>query len=177
MKNGSSKIKKMAFSAVCLSLCMVLPFLVGNIPEIGKMLSPMHIPVYLCGFICGAPWGLFVGFIAPLLRGAVFGMPVLVPGGIAMAFELAVYGFLSGLLYRIFPRKLKYIYIILLISMIAGRVVWGLMRFLISGITRTDFTFAMFIAGGVTNAVPGIILQLILIPVIVSALEKADLIN
>ncbi len=60
--------------------------------------------------------------------------------------------------------------------MICGRIVWGIVRFLISGVTQTDFTFAMFIAGGITNAVPGIILQLIIIPVIVMALERAKLI-
>lgn len=176
MENKSNRIRKTAYAAVCLALCMVLPLLIGNIPEIGKMLSPMHIPVYLCGFMCGGFWGLIVGFIAPLIRGAVFGMPVLVPGGISMAFELATYGILSGILYRVFPKKLPYIYVNLFVCMICGRIVWGIVRFLISGVTQTDFTFAMFIAGGITNAVPGIILQLIIIPVIVMALERAKLI-
>ncbi len=175
MKKQGPDIRKLSLSAICLSLCLVLPLITGNIPEIGKMLSPMHIPVYLCGFLCGFPWGVIVGFIAPLLRGAVFGMPALVPGGIAMAFELSVYGLLSGLLYRFFPKKIGFLYLNLFISMIAGRIIWGLVRFVISGVTKTDFTFAMFIAGGITNAIPGIILQLILIPIVVSALERAGI--
>lgn len=172
----STSVMKLTYSAICLALCMVLPFLTGHIPQIGKMLSPMHIPVFLCGFLCGWPWGLAVGFIAPLLRGAVFGMPALLPGGVAMAFELATYGFLSGLLYRLFPRKLPFIYATLLISMICGRVVWGIARLVIAGVAGNQFTFSMFIAGSLTNAIPGIILQLLLIPVIVAAMERAHLV-
>ncbi len=169
-------IKKAVYSALCLSLCMVLPFITGNIPAIGKMLSPMHIPAHICGFVCGPVLGLAVGFIAPLLRGAVFGMPELMPGGLSMAFELAVYGAVSGFLFRRFPKNTAFIYISLLISMVCGRIVWGISRFLIAGVTQTDFTFAMFIAGAITNAVPGIILQLIVIPPIVRALDKGGFI-
>ena len=168
--------RKLAYAAICLALCLVLPFLTGQIPQIGQMLSPMHIPVFLCGFLCGWPWGLTVGFIAPLLRGALFGMPALVPGGIAMAFELAAYGFLSGLLYRIFPKTTGYIYATLLLSMFCGRIVWGVARFLISGVAQTQFTFSMFLAGAITNAIPGIILHLILVPLIVIARQRAKLI-
>ena len=168
--------RKLAYAAICLALCLVLPFLTGQIPQIGQMLSPMHIPVFLCGFLCGWPWGLTVGFIAPLLRGALFGMPALVPGGIAMAFELAAYGFLSGLLYRIFPKTTGYIYATLLLSMFCGRIVWGVARFLISGVAQTQFTFSMFLAGAIPNAIPGIILHLILVPLIVIAMERAKLI-
>ena len=97
--------KKLVYSALCLALCMVLPFLTGQIPEIGSALSPMHIPVLLCGFICGGPWGMVVGLTAPLLRFALFGMPPLFPTGLAMAFELAAYGLFSGLLYKWLPKR------------------------------------------------------------------------
>ncbi len=60
------------------------------------MLLPMHIPVLLCGLICGWKYGILVGFILPLLRHTIFGMPILFPTGIAMAFELATYGFVIG---------------------------------------------------------------------------------
>ncbi len=175
MNDNSLRIKKLVYSAICLALCMVLPLLTGQIPEIGKALSPMHIPVFLCGFLCGWPWGMVTGFIAPLLRGAVFAIPVLIPGGLAMAFELATYGFLSGLLYRLFPRKIPFIYVTLIISMVCGRVVWGVARLLIAGVVRNDFTFGMFIAGALTTAVPGIVLHILLIPVIVMAMERAGL--
>jgi thiamine transporter ThiT len=176
MGSNIKTVRRLAYAAICLALCMVLPFLTGQIPQIGQMLSPMHIPVFLCGFLCGWPWGMTVGFIAPLLRGALFGMPVLVPNGISMAFELATYGFLSGFLYRRFPKTPKYIYITLIISMICGRIVWGIVRFLISGIAQTEFTFAMFMAGAITNAIPGIILHLILIPVLIIAMMRAHLV-
>lgn len=162
---------------MCLALALVLPFLTGQIPQIGKALSPMHIPVFLCGFLCGWPWGLMVGFIAPLLRSALFGMPVLFPGAAAMAFELATYGFLSGLLFKLLPKKNRYIYVTLLISMVCGRFVWGAARYIFAGIQGTKFTFAAFVAGAVTNGVPGIVLHILLVPIIVMALEKAGLID
>lgn len=168
---------KLTYSALCLALALVLPLLVtGNVPAIAKQLSPMHIPVMLCGFLCGWPYGLIVGAVAPLLRFAIFGMPVILPGGVAMAFELAVYGFLCGLLYKLFPKKIPYIYVTLIISMICGRIVWGISRFSIAGLTNSDFPMSAFIAGAVTNAIPGIILHIILIPLIVIALKKAKLV-
>ncbi len=179
--NGSSQenslpVLKLTFSALFLAIALVLPFITGQIPEIGAMLSPMHIPVLLCGFLCGWPWGLAVGLIAPLLRGVLFGMPVLFPNGVAMSFELAVYGAMSGWLYRLLPRKKSSVYITLVASMIAGRLVWGLVRALLAGLADNPFTFSMFLAGAVTNAVPGIILHLVLIPILVIAMDRAGLV-
>ena len=171
----SVQTRKLLYAALLLALALVLPFLTGQIPEIGKALCPMHIPVLLCGFLCGWPWGLAVGFIAPLLRSVVFGTPVMFPGAVAMAFELAVYGGLSGLLYRLLPKKKWYIWITLILSMIAGRIVWGIVRLILAGLSGSSFTWAAFLAGAVTTAVPGIILQLVLIPVLVIALERAGL--
>ncbi len=171
----SLQIRKLTYAALFLALALVLPFLTGQIPEIGKALSPMHIPALLCGFLCGWPWGLAVGFIAPLLRSVLFGMPAMFPGAVAMAFELAVYGGLAGLLYRLLPRKKRNVYITLIVSMIAGRLVWGAVRLILAGVSGTEFTWALFLGGAVTGAVPGIILHLALIPVLVIALEKAGL--
>ena len=172
---NSLRIRKLIYAALYLAIAMVLPFLTGQIPQIGAMLSPMHIPVLLCGFMCGWPWGLAVGFIAPLLRSVLFGMPALFPAAVAMAFELAVYGGMSGLLYRLLPRKPWAVYLALIIAMIAGRVVWGAVRLVLAGLSGTSFTWALFIAGALTNAVPGIILHLVLIPVLVIAMERAGL--
>ena len=174
-KMTSLRIRRLTCSALFLALAMVLPFLTGQIPEIGKALSPMHIPALLCGFMCGWPWGLVVGFIAPLLRSVIFGIPVLFPGAVAMAFELAVYGGLAGFLYQKLPRKKGMTYAVLLISMVAGRVVWGVVRLILAGLSGNTFTWALFLAGAVTNAVPGIILQLVLIPLLVIAMERAGL--
>ena len=171
----SNSVRKLTFSAIYLAIAMILPFLTGQIQQIGQMLCPMHLPVLLCGFVCGWQWGLAVGFISPILRGAIFGMPPLFPTAVAMAFELAVYGFVSGFLYKKLPKKKWITYVILLIAMIAGRLVWGLVQMILAGITHNEFTGAIFLAGAVTNAIPGIILQLILVPILVFAMEKARL--
>ena len=120
-KDASVRVLKLTYSALYLAIALVLPFLTGQIPQIGSMLCPMHIPALLCGFVCGWPWGLAVGFISPLLRSVLFGMPDMFPTAVAMAFELAAYGAASGLLYRVLPKKIGSIYAALVLSMIAGR--------------------------------------------------------
>ena len=170
-------VKKLVLSAMFLSLGLLLPFLTAQIPEIGKALLPMHIPVILCGFLCGWQYGLAIGFITPLLRSAIFGMPVLYPMAFAMAFELAAYGFMCGLMYQVLPKKKVCIYPALVISMIAGRVVYGAVMFVLSGISADiQYGFSAFISGTVLTAIPGIVLQLVLIPVIIIALESAHLV-
>jgi len=152
---------------------MVLPFLTGQIPEIGGMLCPMHIPVLLCGFLCGPVWAAIVGAIAPMLRFALFGMPPLFPTGMAMAFELAPYGVISGLMHRLLPKKPVHVYTALITAMIAGRIVWGAVMLIFSGVTGKAFTFAAFLAGAFTTAIPGILLQLLLIPLLVLILQRS----
>ena len=182
------------------ALGLVLPFLTGQIPEIGKMLSPMHIPILLCGFICGIPFAGIAGFITPLLRAVLFGMPALFPNAVGMAFELMTYGMVSGALYPALKkrltdgkrseegssaghstgnrtRRLMVIYAVLIISMLAGRLVWGLVSLVLYGIAGNQFTIAMFIAGAFTGAIPGIILHLIVIPPLVMALERITVRN
>ena len=176
MKNRN-QILKMVFAAMFLALSYVMPFLTGQIPEIGSMLCPMHLPVLLCGFICGWPWGLVVGFVAPLLRSLTLGMPPLFPTAFCMAFELAAYGLLSGIMHKLLPPKKPYIYCSLIIAMVVGRLVWGAAMFVCMGINGGSFTFAAFIAGAITNAIPGIIVQLVLIPVLVMVLENSKAIK
>ena len=170
-------IINISLSGMFLALAYVMPFLTGQIPEIGKMLCPMHIPVLLCGFICGAPYGFVVGAIAPILRSLTLGMPILFPTATAMAFELAVYGFMAGLLYKILPKKTINIYVSLIGAMVVGRIVWGLVMFCILGFDISKFGLVSFWAGAVANAIPGIIVQIILIPIIVMLLEKSKLIS
>ena len=166
-----NEILRMVLAALCLALAYVMPFLTGQIPEIGSMLCPMHIPVLLCGFICGWPWGLAVGLIAPLFRSFTIGMPPLYPTALCMSLELAVYGAVSGWLHRRLPRKKPYIYLSLLVAMLAGRLVWGGAMCVCLGIDGGQFTMAAFLAGAVVNAVPGIIAQIVLIPVLVMLAE------
>ena len=167
--------RRLTFSALYLAIALVLPFITGQIPEIGAMLSPMHIPVLLCGFVCGWPWGLAVGLIAPMLRSVLFGMPTMYPTAIAMTFELAVYGALTGILYRLLPRKTWSVYAALILAMIGGRLVWGAAQYVLLLARGTAFTPELFLAGAVINAIPGIILHIVLIPVLVIVLEKAKL--
>jgi len=171
MKN-KNYLQKMILSALFLALAYLMPFLTGQIPEIGAMLCPLHIPVLICGFICGWPWGLAVGFIAPLFRSLTLSMPPLFPKAICMAFELAVYGLVAGLMYKILPKKKPYIYCSLLIAMVVGRIVWGIAMFICMEASEGAFTFSAFIAGAFTNAIPGIVAQIVLIPIVVMLLEK-----
>ncbi len=175
MKNQKrSKVYKMILSAMMLALAIVLPFLSAQLKEIGNALCLMHIPVLLCGFICGPLWGFLVGLCAPLLRSALFTMPNMLPNAVGMAAELATYGLISGLLYMLFPKKKGYTYVSLISAMIVGRVVWGITRFVLLGIGNYEFTMKLFIAGALTNAIPGIILQIILIPILVMILDKRN---
>lgn len=171
-----AQTRKIAFAAMCLALALVLPFLTGQIPEIGSALSPMHIPALLCGFLCGPVWGGIVGAVAPLLRHVLFGMPPLM-AAIPMAFELAVYGIASGLLWKLLPKKIPFVYVSLVGAMIAGRIVWGIVKLVMSVAQISEFTFAAFIAGAITGAIPGIICHIILIPIIVIALKRAKLLS
>ena len=167
-----TNLVKLILSALFLALAYVLPFLTGQIPEIGAMLCPLHIPVLLCGFVCGPVFGASVGFIAPLLRSLTLGMPPLFPTAICMAAELAVYGAVTGLLHKFFPKKKPYIYVSLLSAMVVGRIVWGAAMFLLMGINGGAFTFSAFLAGALLNAIPGIIVQIILIPILVMVVDK-----
>lgn len=170
MQNKS--LKRLVLAALFLALALVLPFLTGQIPEVGSMLCPMHIPALLCGFFCGWPWGLAVGLIAPVLRSLLFGMPPMFPMAICMSFELATYGAVAGWLYSKLSKKKSSVYVALLTAMVLGRLVWGAARFVCTGLDVSAFGLSAFWAGAVTTAIPGIIVQIVLIPLLVMALEK-----
>jgi len=171
-----SKTGRLSAAAMCLALCLVLPFLTGQVPQIGSALCPMHLPILLAGFLCGPWWAMLAGLTAPLLRHVLFAMPPLTTA-IAMSFELAAYGAVSGLVYQRAKKNIIGIYCSLLSAMFAGRILWGIAMMLLTGTTGTAFTWNMFLAGAFTSAIPGIIVQLILIPVLVSALRKANYIE
>ena len=155
--------RNLAYAAVCLALCMILPIITMRLQSIGNMLSPMHIPVLLAGFLCGPAYALLVGVLAPLLRSLLFGMPPLFPTAAAMCFELLTYGLVSGLLFKMLPKSKANIYVSLIAAML--------------GLSGGQFTVAAFIAGAFTNAIPGIILHIVLIPLIVMALQRAGFIE
>jgi len=167
-----SKIKKITLSGMFLSLGILLPFLTGQIPEFGNMLLPMHIPVLLCGMLCGWQWGLLTGFITPILRFVLFHMPPIYPKGISMAFELMAYGAISGLVYSRLQKKISSLYIALISAMIGGRLVWAAVQLVLLGLFKNSFTWTIFISSAFTNAIPGILIQLIFIPVIVRITDR-----
>lgn len=173
---SKNQVVNLTLSSMFLAIAFVLPFLTGQIQQIGSMLCPMHIPVILCGFFCGGYWGLAVGFIAPLLRSLVLGMPPLFPVATCMAFELATYGLVAGILHKKLSKDSAHykrnIYITLIAAMVVGRIVWGLAMFACLGFETSKFGLSAFVAGAITTAIPGIVLQLVLIPVIVIALRK-----
>ena len=170
--------KKLTLSAMFLAIGMVLPFLTGQIPQIGNMMLPMHIPVLLCGLICGWQYGAVLGFILPLVRYLVFGMPVLFPTGTAMAFELMTYGLVIGLIYSFSRWKcIISLYRALIGAMIAVRIVWAAAQMILLGVSGGTFTMKMFLAGAFFNAVPGIIIQLVLIPTVMVALGRTGLVH
>ena len=169
-------LKKMLLSAMFLALGLVLPFFTGQIQQIGNMLLPMHLPVFLCALICGWQYGAAVGFIMPILRFALFFMPRM-PGALAMAFEMATYAFVAGFFYsRARWQCTRMLYRCLIVAMIAGRVVWAAAMIVLLGLSGGAFTWQMFLSGAFLNAIPGILLQLILIPMIMVALDRAKLV-
>ena len=172
-----NELLKMSLAALFLALAYVMPFLTGQIPEIGSMLCPMHLPVLLCGFICGWPWGLAVGLIAPIFRSLTLGMPPLFPTAVCMAFELAAYGAVAGLMHKLLPKKKLYIYCSLITAMAVGRLIWGAMMYICMGIRGGSFTFTAFLSGAILNAVPGIIVQIILIPILVMVLDNPKILK
>ena len=153
--NPHSTTRSLVLAALFLALAFVLPMITGHVPQVGNMLCPMHFPILLCGFVLGGPWGLAV----------------------SMAFELATYGFVSGVVYRRVQHTLPMMFATLLSAMVAGRLVWGAVRFILAGLTGSSFPFSAFLSGALLTAVPGILAQLILIPLIVNALTKAKRID
>ena len=181
----SKNLKKMTISAIMIALGIVLPFLTGQIQAIARWISPMHIPVFICGLTCGWQWGLGVGFILPLMRGAMFGMPAVPNSALPMAFELAAYGFLTGFLY---PRLLRRsigkthtpaLLISLIVAMILGRIVGGGAKALLLMLgfigSSNPYTFAAFVSSYFIGTAPGALIHIILVPAVVTALEKAHL--
>ena len=173
---NTNRTKRTVVSALMLALGILLPFFTAGIPHFGRSLLPMHIPALLCGFICGWEHGLAVGFICPLLRYLLVGAPAIFPDAVVMAFELATYGFCAGVLYGALPKKLPYAYVSLLFSMLCGRLVWGLVKYRLAVMTSLSFGIEAFYAGAFANALPGIVLQIVLLPPLVALLNRFKLI-
>ena len=170
-----SNVKRAIVTAVCVALCVVLPMLFHAIPNAGSIYSPMHIPVLICGLTCGWAYGLACGIIGPIMSYLLTGMP-LITALPQMIVELAVYGVISGLLMRFVHTGRLYadLYISLIVAMVVGRACAGIVSALI--FTRGTMTISLFATTYFVSCLPGIVIQLALIPTIVVALERANLI-
>lgn len=169
-----SPVKKLVFTAVCAALCLVLPMAFHTIPNAGQIFLPMHIPVLLCGLVCGWPYGGVCGLVGPLLSGMLTGMPpaAMLPG---MMIECCVYGFATGLLMKHVRTKhaLADLYISLVSAMVLGRAVYGFANSLVFNPGVSPFAW---VTGSLITGIPGIVIQLILMPAVVFALTRARLI-
>ena len=170
-----SPVKKSIITAVCIALCVVLPQAFHAIPNAGSIYCPMHIPVLLCGLICGWQYGLLCGIAGPLVSALITGMPpaAVLPG---MLVECAAYGALTGLMMQLVQTKKVYpdLYISLLVAMLGGRIISGIAKALI--FSAGSYSMTAWVTGSFVTSLPGIIVHLVLIPSIVYALMKAKLI-
>ncbi|MDO4361380.1 MAG: ECF transporter S component [Eubacteriales bacterium] len=170
-----SPVKKSIITAVCIALCVVLPQAFHAIPNAGSIYCPMHIPVLLCGLICGWQYGLLCGIAGPLVSALITGMPpaAVLPG---MLVECAAYGALTGLMMQLVHTKKAYpdLYISLLVAMLGGRIISGIAKALI--FSAGSYSMTAWVTGSFVTSLPGIIVHLVLIPSIVYALMKAKLI-
>ncbi len=170
-----STLNKTIMTAVCIALCLVLPIAMHSIPNAGILFSPMHIPVLLCGIVCGWQFGLVCGLISPLLSSLITGMPVMANLPFMMV-ELAIYGLTSGLMMHFIHTKKTVwdIYASLITAMLSGRIVAGIMKALF--FAGGTYSWSAWATGYFVSCIPGIIVQLVLIPVLYLALERARLI-
>ena len=170
-----SNVKKSIITAVCIALCYVIPLMFHGIQNAGNIFCPMHIPVFICGLICGWQYGLLCGIAGPALSSALSSMPpvAILP---SMMVELAAYGTAAGLMMKLVRTKSTYadLYISLIVAIVCGRVLAGLAKALI--FARGSYSMSAWIAGSVVTSWPGTVIQLVFIPTIVFALMKSHLI-
>ncbi len=165
-------IVKPVLAALFLALGMVLPLLTGQIKEIGDSLLPMHIPVMLCGLVCGYKYGAAMGLVLPFLRSLVFSMPPIYPNAVWMALELATYGLVIGFIYMKLSKSKLSMYIALIAAMIMGRIVWGISKMLLLGLSASAFSLSAFVTGAFIDSALGIALQLLIVPLLATLINK-----
>lgn len=164
----NEKTKDLVWAALFLAIGIIIPYIFHATSLPGQIFLPMHIPVLLCGVILGKRYGLIIGILLPFINSALLGMPPIFPTGVAMAFELATYGIITGLLYK--DKKCN-IFVALISAMVIGRVVSGIVNYILLTVGGNGFVFTAFLTTTFVKAIPGIIIQLILIPVILKAVE------
>lgn len=178
--NNKNDVIKLTVSGLLLAIGIIIPRMFHiyglNSQGLGQVFLPMHFSVFIAGVFLGQYYGLWIGFLTPLLN-SLFGMPMF-PMNIIMAFELCTYGFFAGLFVatlpkiKIFGKDIR-VYLGLILSMIMGRVVYGIALFTAAnlfGMEKLPKPLSI-IASSITG-IPGIVIQLIMVPVIVYALTR-----
>lgn len=173
-----TKIQKLIFAALLFALGLVLPFLTMQIRSIGNMFLPMHLPVLLCGLLIGPIHALIIGFLLPLTRSFIFGMPVFYPNAIAMSFEIAALGFFAGFFY---VKKSKYkcifeLYKSIIASILISRMFYILMMLILMSFLQNKIAVVAIITRAFIACIPGVIIELTLIPIILLALQKTKIV-
>lgn len=167
-------VKRLVTTAICAAMCVVLPIAFHAIPNAGSVILPMHIPVLLCGLVCGWPYGLVCGLLGPFLS-SFTGMPpmAVLPG---MMVECGVYGMVTGLgmKYIRTGKPMADLYISMLSAMVLGRVVAGLAKALIFAPGTPAFAW---VTTSLVMGIPGIVIQLIVMPLLIAALTRAKLLS
>lgn len=164
----NEKTKNLVWAALFLAIGIIIPYIFHATSLPGQIFLPMHIPVLLCGVILGKRYGLIIGILLPFINSALLGMPPIFPTGVAMALELATYGVITGLLYK--DKKLN-IFVSLIGAMVIGRIVSGVVNYILLTVGGNGFVFTAFLTTTFVKAIPGIIIQIILIPVVLKAIE------
>ena len=182
MNSRHNLIKKMCIFIVLLSLGWVFPFITAQSRELGNMLNLIHIPTLIGGMILGPWYGVLLGVITPITRSFIFGMPKLYPLAICMGLELGTYGLISGLIFKLLKNRFSIkeviaLYLSLIIALLCGRIVWGVSRSIFAMFSTEIMTFKIFITSGFLVSWPGVLLQIIIIPIIYYAIKKTNLLN
>ncbi len=178
--NRHVHLYKLTITALLLAAGMYLPFLLGQVEVLGQTISPLHIPVLLCGLTCGWGWGMVLGMVLPILRSLIFIMPPMATA-IPMAFELGVYGLVSGIMYPLFVYMLKKenhlpaVLYAMLTAMLSGRIIGGIAKACMMGFQGNAYTFQTFVTAYFVSTAVGALIHLIVVPAITMALEKARL--
>ena len=170
-----SSIKKACITSVCIALCYVLP-MAFHMLGLGGALSPMHIPVLLCGLICGWPYGAFCGIAGPVISSLLSGMPSTLQL-IYMVPELCAYGLFAGLLLRFIKtgNSIADLYLSMIPAMLLGRIIGGIAQAAFYLSTARGYSIALWAGGYFAGSLPAIIIQLIAVPSLVMVLMKARL--
>ena len=164
-----TRVGTMAATSVFVAFGVILPIAFHFVGAMGPVFLPMHIPVLMAGLFLGPVSGLTVGVITPVLSSVLTGMPPLIPILPLMVMELAVYGTVAGYLYQVRHLPLA---VALITAMIAGRLAALVGVYGLANLFHLKLTPMAYLAG-LTAGLPGIAVQLIVVPLLLKRLENS----